>query len=183
MHTGDAAASASTPAHTSSPLGPLLHRAPRRTISFCAPLPTIERWCAIQDAIGTRVGRPLEPWQSLLVVLEDFLQTWDDPKKIHRPHWHEIHLRDGYRCSAPGCTSRRRLEGHHIVQRNEERCDEPFNVIGTCAGHHRQGVHARWVQCEGRAPDGVEWRYGVRTEHAPREVFRGDIRIGGRGFG
>jgi hypothetical protein len=71
--------------------------------------------------------------------------------------------RDGFRCTAPGCTARRNLQSHHIVFRSARGPDEPWNRTTLCAFHHQRGVHAGFVSCQGRAPDGLVFALGVRA--------------------
>ena len=75
--------------------------------------------------------------------------------------------RDGFRCTAPGCTARRSLHSHHIVFRSHHGADEPCNRTTLCAFHHQRGVHAGTVSCHGRAPDGLVFALGLRATGPP----------------
>ena len=54
-------------------------------------------------------------WVGLLALIEDYARTWDDPANAPRRAADVIYKRDGWRCMAPGCTSRRNLEDHHVI--------------------------------------------------------------------
>ena len=59
--------------------------------------------------------RGVPRWVGLLAALEDFADTWDDPIGFPKRKWDKTYARDGSRCMAPGCTSRRNLEDHHVI--------------------------------------------------------------------
>ncbi len=81
--------------------------------------------------------------------------------------------RDGFRCTAPGCTGRRNLHSHHIRFRSARGPDEPWNRTTLCAFHHLRGVHERGLRVRGRAPDHLVFELGPE----PVERFRsGDLR-------
>ena len=106
--------------------------------------------------------RRLPSWVGLLALLEDFVDTWDDPAAMPRRPGDEIYVRDGWRCVAPGCTSRRNLEVHHVRYRSRGGDDDPANRICLCRFHHQRGEHGDLASCRGRAPTGVTWRLGRR---------------------
>ncbi len=81
--------------------------------------------------------------------------------------------RDGFRCTAPGCTGRRNLHSHHIRFRSARGPDEPWNRTTLCAFHHLRGVHEQGLRVRGRAPDHLVFELGPE----PVERFRsGDVR-------
>lgn len=111
--------------------------------------------------IGRRVALP--GWLGLLALLEDFVSTWDPeagatPKRS--PSSEEVYIRDGWRCSAPGCTSRRNLEDHHIVYRSRGGSHDLSNRSCLCRFHHQMGEHGGRARCRGTAPLGLTWRLG-----------------------
>jgi len=71
--------------------------------------------------------------------------------------------RDGFRCTAPGCTGRRNLQSHHIVFRSAGGSDAPSNRTTLCAFHHLRGIHAGTVSCRGQAPDRLVFALGLRA--------------------
>ncbi len=86
--------------------------------------------------------------------------------------------RDGFRCTAPGCTARRNLHSHHIVFRSHRGADEPRNRTTLCAFHHQRGVHAGTVSCSGRAPHGLVFALGLRPAGPPLLRARsGDVLL------
>lgn len=114
-------------------------------------------------------SRRVPGWVGLLALLEDFVQTWDPeergrgagPGPIKRPG-DAVYSRSGWRCTAPGCTSRRNLEDHHVVYRSRGGRDELSNRICLCRFHHQRGEHGDLASCRGRAPLGILWRLGRR---------------------
>jgi 5-methylcytosine-specific restriction endonuclease McrA len=98
---------------------------------------------------------------ALLALLEDYALTWDDPAAFPKRRWHLTYVRDGWRCMAPGCTSRQRMDSHHIHYRSRQGSNELWNLLTLCAYHHQQGEHGGYAQVRGQAPNGVLWRLGA----------------------
>jgi hypothetical protein len=61
---------------------------------------------------------------------------------------------------APGCTSRRGLEDHHIRYRSRGGGDQERNRVCLCSTHHRLGEHGGLASCRGVAPLAFVWRLG-----------------------
>jgi hypothetical protein len=118
--------------------------------------------------------RRVPAWVALLAVLEDFVATWDDPRGMPPRKSDSIYRRDGWRCTAPGCTSRRNLEDHHIEFRSRGGSDDPSNRTCSCSFHHQRGVHGSLASCRGTAPLGIVWRIG-RPEVAV--AYRNELRL------
>ena len=108
-------------------------------------------------------GQAVPSWAGLLALLEDFVDTWDAPEASPSRHADKIYAREGWRCFAPGCTSRKNLEDHHIQYRSRGGdLKDPSNRVCLCAFHHRRGEHGGLARCRGQAPLGVLWRLGRR---------------------
>ncbi len=88
-----------------------------------------------------------------------------------------IYERDGWRCTVPGCSSRRNLYAHHIVFRSARGSDAPENLTTLCAFHHQRGVHGGTVRITGRAPDGLWFELGVREGRPPLVRYRSGDRV------
>ena len=71
-----------------------------------------------------------------------------------------VYARAGWCCMAPGCTSRRNLEDHHVIYRSRGGHDDLSNRICLCRFHHQRGEHGDLAACRGRAPLGILWRLG-----------------------
>lgn len=110
--------------------------------------------------------RRVPAWVGLLALLEDFAATWDCEDALPRRPGDEIYVRDGWRCAAPGCTSRRNLEDHHLHYRSRGGGDDAANRLCLCRFHHQRGEHGGLASCRGKAPTGVVWRLG-RRDSAP----------------
>jgi hypothetical protein len=104
--------------------------------------------------------RRVPVWVGLLAMLEDYVRTWDDPIGMPRRASDRIYTRDGWRCTAPGCTSRRNLEDHHLDYRSRGGSDDRSNRTTLCRFHHRLGEHGVFATCRGTAPLGIRWRLG-----------------------
>ena len=90
----------------------------------------------------------------------------DNPRaEWYPPDWAEIsqkiRKRDGYRCSAPGCSSRANLQEHHLRYRSQQGGNEAANLVLLCAFHHLQGEHGGLARCRGLAPLDIVWRLGL----------------------
>jgi len=113
-------------------------------------------------------------WVGLLAMLEDFTQTWDDPAMSPDRPGDAVYIRDGWRCAAPGCTSRRNLESHHIVYRSRGGDDDLSNLTCLCRFHHQMGEHGDLASCRGVAPLGILWSLG---RHGVGGRWRNEIRL------
>jgi len=114
-------------------------------------------------------------WVGLLAVIEEFVETWDDPGMSPQRQEDAIYIRDGWRCTAPGCTSRRNLESHHLVYRSRGGSDDHANLTCLCRFHHQLGEHGGLARCRGSAPLGIDWALGRRGAGGR---WRNEIRLG-----
>ena len=94
------------------------------------------------------------------MLLENYVETHDDPKAFPKRAGDAIYQRDGHTCMAPGCTARCSIEDHHVVYRSRRGSNEPWNRLCLCRFHHHQGEHGELAKCSGKAPLGVTWRLG-----------------------
>ena len=107
-----------------------------------------------------RRGRAVPAWVGLLALLEDYVNTWDDPEGHSRRAAEAIYVRDGWRCMAPGCSSRKNLEEHHIVYRSQGGGNGRANRVCLCRFHHQAGEHGGLARVRGEAPLGLVWSLG-----------------------
>jgi hypothetical protein len=105
-------------------------------------------------------GRRVPAWVGLLALLEDFVFTWDPLEASPARAADATYVRDGWRCAAPACTSRRHLEQHHVVYRSRGGGDDPTNLVTLCRFHHHRGEHDGLTRVRGEAPLGLVWRLG-----------------------
>jgi hypothetical protein len=114
-------------------------------------------------AVRKRARCLLPPFICLLRVAEHFIATWkDEPAPRRTPQRRAIERGLGW-CQVPGC-SLAAVHAHHVVPRARGGCDEDWNLVGLCAGHHLHGVHRGFVRVRGRAPDQLVWELGERAE-------------------
>ncbi|MGF1667976.1 MAG: HNH endonuclease [Acidimicrobiia bacterium] len=64
-----------------------------------------------------------------------------------------IIARDGA-CVIDGCTSRYRLEIHHVIERSNGGTDDPANLATLCWAHHHVFVHRRGFTIDPESPPG-----------------------------
>lgn len=105
-------------------------------------------------------ARRIPSWVGLLALLEEFVDIWDRQQRSTRPARDAIYIRDGWRCAAPGCTSRRNLEDHHVIYRSRGGNDSYANRICLCRFHHQMGEHGSLAACSGTAPLAIMWHLG-----------------------
>ncbi|HET8945518.1 MAG TPA: DUF222 domain-containing protein, partial [Candidatus Polarisedimenticolia bacterium] len=105
-------------------------------------------------------GRRVPTWVGLLALLEDFVATWDTDAAGPERRDDGTFIRDGWRCAAPGCSSRRNLQDHHVVYRSHLGSDDGSNRVTLCCFHHLRGEHGGLMSVRGRAPLGLTWRLG-----------------------
>jgi len=153
------------PAELAGDLMAAMQAARRRLEIEAARVPWEEKWPHRDAPASLRAAREFfiirnrRPpiWVGLLAMLEDFVHTWDQSA---RRKGEAIYERDGYRCAAPGCTSRRNLEDHHVLYRSQGGGNEAGNRICICRFHHQRGEHGGLASCHGEAPLRITWRLG-----------------------
>jgi hypothetical protein len=106
-------------------------------------------------------ARRVPAWVGLLALLEEAAFVWDDPRAAPRRPADPIYRRDGYRCTAPGCTARVAIEEHHVVFRSRGGSDAPTNRIALCAAHHAALHEHGTLAVVGCAPVGLTWVVGA----------------------
>ncbi len=150
---------------------------------FTVPLEVGPLFRAILATVQRRLerirGRPACRSDALEAMLDHALAAWrpERPTARERREW-AVFERDGWRCTAPGCTSYRNLERHHVVFRSRGGSDEPSNLTTLCAWHHRRGIHTGVLRCTGAAPEGLRFELGLRAGAPPLAVYgSGDIRM------
>ncbi|HEX9639227.1 MAG TPA: HNH endonuclease signature motif containing protein [Acidobacteriota bacterium] len=133
-------------------------------IWFRAPESVVWHWMA-----ALTEARYLAPLGACPVelVLDRFLQQ--PTEKIRREH--RVFDRDGWRCQAPNCFSRRNLQAHHVVFRSRGGGDEQDNLTTICWSCHLHGVHEGRIKVTGEAPDGLSWSVGCRSSGPPLRVY------------
>jgi hypothetical protein len=119
--------------------------------------------------------RRVPGWVGLLALLEDYAKTWDDPAAFPKRTWSRTYERANWRCMAPGCTSRRWQDDHHIRYRSAGGSDAAWNQLCLCRFHHLQGEHGRFARVRGRAPIDIVWRLGTK---ALARWYRNEMRLG-----
>src|SRR6267142_973944 len=105
-------------------------------------------------------SRRVPDWIGLLALLEDFVETWDPPEHAGDLSADPIFVRDGWRCLAPACSSRRNLEDHHVHYRSHLGGNGQHNRVCLCRFHHQRGEHGGLASCRGTAPLSLTWRLG-----------------------
>jgi hypothetical protein len=76
-------------------------------------------------------ARRVPAWVGLLALIEEFALAWDPPRAGRALD--PVLVRDGLRCMAPGCTSRRNLHVHHVIYRSRGGRDGRVNLVCLCA--------------------------------------------------
>ncbi len=103
----------------------------------------------------------LPDWAVATVLVKAAQDEWDrtDPDRV--PTERKILERDGYLCQAPGCSSRKNLEVHHIIFRSLGGSNEDRNLVTLCSMHHRHAVHRHTMRITGEAPHNLTWELGL----------------------
>ncbi|MGH7336823.1 MAG: hypothetical protein ACREI7_04540, partial [Myxococcota bacterium] len=120
-------------------------------------------------------GRPCRHSDALEAMLDHALATWRPKQRVRRDYL--VFERDGWRCTAPGCTSYRDLHRHHIVFRSNSGSNRHSNLTTLCWWHHKVGIHGHVLRCTGVAPDGLRFELGLRPDGPPLAVYRsGEVK-------
>ena len=99
-------------------------------------------------------------WRGFERVLQHAETHWRSGATHHDP----VFERDGWRCAAPACTSRRNLHDHHVVFRSHGGGNAMENRITLCAWHHVRGIHAGRVRLTGSVTSALCWELGLRRD-------------------
>jgi hypothetical protein len=117
-------------------------------------------------------GRAGEPrWAAFERMLRHVIAEWERLPRHRDP----VFARDGWRCTVPGCSSRRNLHDHHVRFRSRGGVNGRENRTTICAAHHLHGVHDGTIRVSGTAPDDLAWDLGVRAAAPPLLRYIGDI--------
>ena len=96
---------------------------------------------SVEIMVDDGLGRPLAVGPTTRVI----------PPKIRR----FVLLRDGG-CTIDGCTSRYRLEVHHIVPRSEGGTHDVGNLTTLCWWHHHVAIHNRGYRIDPTSPPNAD---------------------------
>jgi hypothetical protein len=183
---GDAVPAGSDPPATERQIGALpTDAAPTSLLAVHAPRPVAQLFRAVlatvRRTIERRTGRLPSAGETFGAMLEHAIDAWAPPGSRPRAA-HRIFARDGWRCTAPGCSSFRNLHDHHIVFRSAGGGNAPANRTTLCAWHHLRGIHAGIMRCRGAAPHRLRFELGIRSDGPPLVTFGPGERIesGGR---
>jgi len=125
--------------------------------------------CTVRRTIERETGYLPTEGEAFDAMLEHALAAWGDTAPVRRAH--RVFARDGWRCTAPGCSSQQNLHDHHIVFRSAGGSNDLGNRTTLCAWHHLRGVHAGIVRCAGTAPDALRFDLGLRPGRPPLLSF------------
>jgi len=129
----------------------------------------------VQRRLERERGRPSCVSEALEAMLDHAIAAWQPEKKP--PRAFAVFERDGWRCTAPGCTSHRNLHQHHVVFRSAGGSNAPENLTTLCAWHHLRGVHGGLLRCTGTAPGRLHFALGLRAGRPPLAVYGpGEVR-------
>jgi hypothetical protein len=111
-----------------------------------------------------------------MTLLEEFVAVWDVDHGDRRPAQQATYVKAGWRCMAPGCSSRRNLEEHHVIYRSQGGGNQAANLVCLCRFHHQMGEHDGRMRVRGRAPLGLIWSLGRGGRGG---LFRNEMRLQG----
>ena len=134
--------------------------------------------CSLRRRVEAETGHLPREGDVFEAMIDHALSAWgvDDPR-LRRRGPLALLDRDGWRCTIPGCSSRRNLHLHHIRFRSAGGSDDAANLTTLCAAHHHRGVHAGRVRVSGCAPDGLWFELGVRPGAPPLARYRSGDRV------
>jgi 5-methylcytosine-specific restriction endonuclease McrA len=153
---------------------------------FCVcPVPVARLLEAVHASVRRHLeretGRLPTPGEGLEWMLDHVLAAWSPERQRPErdPREERVYERDDWRCTVPGCSSRRSLHAHHVRFRSAGGSDDLANLTTLCAWHHHRGIHARLLRCAGRAAADLRFALGIRPDGSAVERFGpGDVRLG-----
>jgi len=107
----------------------------------------------VRDALDVFAVSGEPRWRALERLLLRVITDWEAEPSHRDP----VFARDAWRCTVPGCTSRRNLHDHHVRFRSRGGGNERGNRTTVCAAHHLHGIHAGLVKVTGTAPTALRW--------------------------
>jgi hypothetical protein len=149
------------------------HLRPTRT-GFWAPVGVASQWWTAVERVRAHFGATLTDADCVHVMLGLFGRSHLTPVVERHMRKYKALLRDGHRCTTPGCTAIVSLEEHHLWFRSHGGPDELWNLSALCRGCHTLN-HLGLISAKGRAPDDITWTIG-RGE--VREIWRNERRVG-----
>jgi hypothetical protein len=144
----------------------------RTTITFWAPESVLIHWNRSLALARSRWG-PVPTWAAVILILDHVVREWSRVDPGRTPSETPVLERDDYRCQAPGCSARRRLEVHHVVFRSQGGDDADANKVTLCHAHHHHGIHDGTVRLQGSAPDNLSWEMGRTRGREPFMTLKG----------
>jgi hypothetical protein len=129
----------------------------------------------LQNAITVFEEPAHARWRALERLLEHAQAEW---QRLPR-HRDPVFARDGWRCTVPGCSSRKNLHDHHVQFRSRGGDNARRNRVTVCAWHHLRGIHGGRVRAQGAAPDAVHWEIGISANRPPLMRLVGDRYVAG----
>jgi hypothetical protein len=88
--------------------------------------------CTVRRRIEAQTGRLPTEGEGFEVMLDHVIDVWGGHGR-RLPAAHQVFERDGWRCTAPGCSSLMNLHDHHIVFRSAGGSDDLDNRTTLCA--------------------------------------------------
>jgi hypothetical protein len=130
--------------------------------------------CSVRRRLERRggpSGRCPTVGEAFEAMLDHACTEWWPHRTARERRAQRVYERDGWRCTAPACSSHRNLQDHHIVFRSQGGSDALANRTTLCAWHHLRGVHAGRMRCTGAAPDALRFELGIRRGRRPLLVY------------
>ena len=148
---------------------------PRTRIRFWAPHEVALLWHEALVSCRVSAGRPLGDAECVDAILDAFFATWGVRADAAWRRKYRIFERDGWRCRAPGCASRRNLQVHHVIFRSHGGSDDDANLVVLCAAHHLQCIHRGWLRCHALPHGLLAWELAPDPERGPLVAYVEDV--------
>ena len=142
---------------------------PGGAVRFACSLPLSVAVLVETALFQLRVGNE-ERWRTFERMIAPALVEWTSAPRHRDP----VFERDGWRCSVPGCSSRRNLHDHHLTYRSQGGGNARDNRTTVCAAHHLHGIHGGTIRAHGIAPSEITWELGCAGERPPLMRLVGD---------
>lgn len=94
------------------------------------------------------------------------VSTSPTSRAIPGPIRSRVLQRDGHRCVIAGCTSRTRLQPHHLIPYSQGGSHHPDNLVTLCWYHHHVVIHQQGRRIDPNSP--AQRRTFIRERHPAR---------------
>jgi hypothetical protein len=136
-----------------------------------SPEEVVRQWHRAIRRVKEETG-VLPTWVCAVILIEVAVREWRKQDPEAKPTEARVLERDGYLCQAPGCSSRKDLQIHHVRYRSRGGTDHAWNKSVLCFAHHQICIHEN-----GEPQGGGQGAAGSPLDHTVRALEGREICV------